>query len=56
MSLIDWFRNDWAFSCVVLTVADADQRQTQLAMDLGLPLVHTYGSRWSEYLIKDTQE
>jgi hypothetical protein len=54
-SLIEWFRNDWAFSSVVLTVADADARQTRLATDLGLPLVHTYGSRWSEYLIKGTQ-
>ena len=51
-SLIDWFRNDWAFSRVVLTVADADKRQNQLANDLSLQLVHKYGNKCSEYLIK----
>jgi RimJ/RimL family protein N-acetyltransferase len=54
-SLIDWFRNEWAFSCVVLTIADADERQNQLANDLDLQLVHAYGNKWSEYLIKSTQ-
>jgi RimJ/RimL family protein N-acetyltransferase len=51
-SLIDWFGNDWAFSRVVLTVADADKKQNKLVTDLKLQLVHTYGSKWSEYLIK----
>jgi RimJ/RimL family protein N-acetyltransferase len=50
-SLIDWFRNDWRFSRVVLTVADADERQNQLAKALSLQLVHTFGNKWSEYLI-----
>jgi hypothetical protein len=54
-SLIDWFRNDWAFSRAVLTVANADERQNQLANDLSLQLVHTYGNKWSEYLIKDAK-
>jgi hypothetical protein len=54
-SLIDWFRNDWAFSRVVLTVADADERQNQLANDLNLQPVHAYGNKWSEYLIKNSE-
>lgn len=51
-SLIDWFRNDWSFSYVVLTVADADERQNKLAKSLSLQLVHAFGNKWSEYLIK----
>ncbi|MFX1482825.1 MAG: GNAT family N-acetyltransferase [Promethearchaeota archaeon] len=51
-SLIDWLRHDWAFSRVVLTIADVDDRQSQLVKDLSLQLVHAYGSKWSEYLIK----
>ena len=54
-SLIDWFRNEWAFSRVVLTIADTDKRQNQLVNDLELQLVHAYGDKWSEYLIKTTQ-
>ena len=50
-SLIDWFRNEWIFSRVVLTVADADKRQNQLAKALSLQLVHAFGNKWSEYLI-----
>lgn len=52
IALIDWFRKDWTFSRVVLTVADADERQNQLANDLSLQLAHKYGNKWSEYLIK----
>jgi RimJ/RimL family protein N-acetyltransferase len=54
-SLIDWFRNDWAFSRVVLTIADEDEKQSQLVTDLDLQLVHAYGHRWSEYLIKSSE-
>lgn len=54
-SLIDWFRNDWAFSRVVLTIANADQRQSQLVKNLELQLVRVYGERWSEYLIFDSR-
>lgn len=53
--LIDWFRNDWAFSRVVLIIADADEKQNQLVNDLRLQLVRTYGSKWSEYLIKSAE-
>lgn len=55
MALIDWFRNAWTFSRVVLTVADANERQNQLANDLSLQLAHRYENKWSEYLIKDTK-
>ncbi len=51
MSLIDWFRDEWAFSRVVFTIANADERQTQLVKDLNLQQVHTYGNKWSEFLI-----
>ena len=50
--LIDWFKNDWVFSHVILSVADEDKRQVQLATELGLHLVHAYGNKWSEFLIK----
>jgi len=51
-SLVDWLRNDWRFSYVVLTLADADERQNMVAKSLGLQLVHAFGDKWSEYLIK----
>jgi hypothetical protein len=54
-SLIDWFRDDWRFSYVVLTVADADERQNRLAKSLSLQLVHAFGDKWSEYLIKSIE-
>jgi len=54
-SLIDWFRNDWAFSRVVVTIADVDERQNQLVDDLTLPLVRAYANKWSEYLIKSVE-
>jgi len=54
-SLIDWFRNDWVFSRVVLTIGDADERQNQLVSDMSLQLVRAYGNKWSEYLIKSTE-
>lgn len=50
--LIDWFREEWAFSHVIFSVADEDRRQVKLATDLNIQLVHAYGNRWSEYLIK----
>ncbi|MFX0169775.1 MAG: GNAT family N-acetyltransferase [Candidatus Hodarchaeota archaeon] len=50
--LIDWFKNDWAFSHVIISVCDIDKRQVQLATELGLPLVHKYENIWLEYLIK----
>lgn len=49
--LIDWFRNEWAFSQVIFVVADADERQVQLATEFNLQLVHTYENKWSEYLL-----
>ena len=49
--LIDWFRNDWAFSRVVFTIANENEGQNQLVKDLNLQLVHTYGNKWSEYLV-----
>ncbi len=54
-SLIDWFRNEWAFSHVVLIIADADERQNQIVSDLNLQLVYAYGNKWSGYIIKSAE-
>lgn len=35
-TLIDWFRNDWAFSRVVFSTSEQDERQIGLLTDLGL--------------------
>jgi hypothetical protein len=50
--LIDWFKHDWAFSHVILSVANEDKRQVQLTSELSLHLVNAYGNKWSEFLIK----
>ncbi|UCE11434.1 MAG: hypothetical protein JSW61_05755 [Candidatus Thorarchaeota archaeon] len=55
-ALMEWFRKDWAFSRVVFTIADVDERQRQLAKDLDLRLVRSYGGKWSEYLILDQSD
>ena len=49
--LIDWFKDEWAFSRVIFSVADADKRQVQLATESSLQLVHAYGNKWSEFLL-----
>ncbi|MHA2315015.1 MAG: hypothetical protein ACXACF_06980 [Candidatus Hermodarchaeia archaeon] len=50
--LIGWFKHNWAFSHVILSVANEDKRQVQLATEFGLHLVHSHGNKWSEFLIK----
>ena len=49
--LIDWLKDEWVFSRVIFSVADADKRQVKIATESGLELVHAYGNRWSEYLL-----
>jgi RimJ/RimL family protein N-acetyltransferase len=49
--LIKWFREEWAFSQTVLTVAKDDERQNQIAKGLGLQSIHVHETTWSDYLI-----
>ena len=50
--LIDWLKHDWAFSYVILSVAEDDKRQVRLATELSLRFVHVYENRWLEFIIK----
>lgn len=50
-ALIDWFRKEWDFTQVVLTVAREDDRQNQVAKELGLQSVHAHETTWADYLI-----